>query len=123
MIAITYDKETNSVFQHFGRTEYFYIFDLMTNEEKVINNGGFSHHDLAPYLKSIGVDTIICGGIGSHGVESIQASGLKLIPGAVGCVNDVIKAYKNGTLIGNPNAMHSCSGSHHEHKKLTKMDI
>ena len=36
-IAITYDKETNIVFQHFGRTEYFYIFDTETNEEKVIN--------------------------------------------------------------------------------------
>lgn len=27
MIAITYDKETNSVFQHFGRTECFYLFN------------------------------------------------------------------------------------------------
>ena len=26
MIAITYDKESNSVWQHFGRTEYFYLF-------------------------------------------------------------------------------------------------
>ncbi len=26
-IAITYDKEINKVFQHFGRTEYFNIFD------------------------------------------------------------------------------------------------
>lgn len=50
-IAITYDKETNTVFQHFGRTEYFYIFDTEIDEEKVIDNGGYSHHDLALYLK------------------------------------------------------------------------
>lgn len=115
MIAITYDKDTNSVFQHFGRTEYFYLFDENTNEEKVVNNGGYSHHDLAPYLKSLGVTTLICGGIGSHGVEAVEASGLKLIPGAYGNVKDVIKAYKEGSLVGDPNAMHSCSheGGHH----------
>ena len=120
MIAITYDKENNTVFQHFGRTEYFYLFDLNTNEEKIIDNGGFSHHDLAPYLKSLGVDALICGGIGSHGVEAVTQSGLKLIPGATGDVKDVIKSFKNNTLVGNPNAMHSCSHDHEEHKHLSR---
>lgn len=89
MIAITYDKETNSVFQHFGRTEYFYLFDEETAEEKIIDNGGYSHHNLAPYLKSLGVSTLICCGIGSHGIEAVESAGLKLIPGAfgdVGCI-------------------------------------
>ena len=115
MIAITYDKETNSVFQHFGRTEYFYLFNEETGEEKIIDNGGYSHHDLAPYLKSLGVSTLICGGIGSHGVEAVESAGLKLIPGAFGDVKDVIKTFKDGSLVGNPNAMHSCShsGEHH----------
>lgn len=105
------------MFQHFGRTEHFYIFDTETSEEKVIDNGGYSHHDLAPYLKSLGVSTLICGGIGSHGVEAVTSSGLDLIPGAVGDVRDVIKAFRNGALVGNPNAMHSCGheGLHHEH--------
>ena len=116
MIAITYDRKTNSIFQHFGRTEYFYLFNEATGEEKIIDNGGYSHHDLAPYLKSLGVSVLICGGIGSHGVEAIESSGLKLIPGAYGDVKDVIRAYKNGTLVGNPNAIHLCShsgGQHH----------
>ncbi len=114
MIAITYDKETNSVYQHFGRTEYFYLFHEETGEEKIIDNGGYSHHDLAPYLKSFGVSTLICGS-GSHGVEAVESAGLKLIPGAFGDVKDVIKAFKDGSLVGNPNAMHSCShsGEHH----------
>lgn len=115
MIAITYDKETNSVFQHFGRTEYFYLFDPDYDVEKVIDNGGYSHHDLAPYLLSLGVDTLICGGIGSHGVEAVTSMGLKLIPGAYGDVKDVIKAYKDGTLALNANAVHSCSHEGHHH--------
>ncbi len=43
MIAITYDKETNFVFQHFWRTEYFCLFNKETDEEKIIDNGGYSH--------------------------------------------------------------------------------
>lgn len=115
MIAITYDKETNSVFQHFGRTEYFYLFNEETSEEKIIDNGGYYHHDLALYLKSLGVSTLICGGIGSHGVETVESAGLHLIPGAAGDVKDVIKTFKDGSLIGNPNAMHSCSHDGHHH--------
>ncbi len=114
-IAITYEKETNSVFQHFGRTEYFYIFDTESNEEKVIDNGGYGHHDLVPYLKSLGVSTLICGGIGSHGAKAVTSSGLNLIPGAVGDVKNVIRAFKDGSLVGNPNAMHSCSHEGHNH--------
>ena len=115
MIAITYDKKSNSVCQHFGRTEYFYLFNEKTNEERVVDNGGYSHHDLAPYLKSLGVTTLICGGIGSHGVEAVESAGLKLIPGAFGNIKDVIKAFKDGSLVGNPNAIHLCShnGEHH----------
>ena len=115
IIAFTYEKESKRVGQHFGDTEYFYLINTETNERKEIDNGGYSHHNLAPYLKSLGVSTLICGGIGSHGVEAVESAGLKLIPGAFGDVKDVIKAFKDGSLVGNPNAMHSCShsGEHH----------
>lgn len=109
MIGITYDKETNSVFQHFGETKYFYLFDEKTGEEKIVDNGGFSHRDLIPYINSLGVTTLICGGIGSHAVEGLNYFGIKFIPGVVGNVKEVIKEFKEGNLVGNPNAMHSCS--------------
>ena len=37
MISRTYDKETNTVFQHFGRTEYFYLFNLENDKEFYID--------------------------------------------------------------------------------------
>ena len=115
MVAITYDKETNSVFQHLGRTEYFYLFDEETDAKKIVDNGGFSHRDLVTYLKSLGVSTLISGGIGSHAVELLASLGIKLIPGAIGDINDVIKSYKAGTWVGNPNAMHACSHGEDHH--------
>lgn len=111
-VAITYDKETNSVFQHFGRTEYFYIFDTESNEEQIVDNGGNSHHDLVGYLKSLGVEVLICGGLGSHAVAFLSEVNIDVIPGAYGLVDDVIKEYKEGALIADPNAMHECSHHH-----------
>ena len=48
-------------------------------------------------------------------MEAIESIGIKLIPGAFGDVQDVIKAFKDGTLVGNPNAMHSCSHDREHH--------
>ena len=115
-IAITYDKDNGTVFQHFGRTEYFYLYDGDTKEEKVIDNGGYSHHELAFYLKSLGVDTLICGGIGSHGIEAVLSAGLNIIPGAYGDIKEVMKAFLEGRLQSNFDAVHSCSHEgHHNH--------
>lgn len=61
--AITYDAKTNSAFHYFTRTEYFYIFNIETSEEEVIDNGRYTHHSLATYLKLLSVSTLICGGI------------------------------------------------------------
>ena len=91
------------------------MWKKLFKEEKVIDNGGYSHHELAPYLKSLGVDILICGGIGSHGVEAVTSSGLNLIPGASGDVKVFIKAYLNGSLVTNYNAVQYCSHEGHHH--------
>ena len=44
MIAITYDKEKNSVFQHFGRTEYFY---LVNEEFYLVDAPGYGFANLS----------------------------------------------------------------------------
>ena len=44
--------------------------------------------------------------LASCGVEAATASDLDLILGAAGDIKDVIKAFKDGNLHGNPNAMH-----------------
>ena len=47
-IAVTYEKETGNVFQHFGKTEYFKLYQIEDGKivsSKVIDNGGNGHHD------------------------------------------------------------------------------
>jgi predicted Fe-Mo cluster-binding NifX family protein len=46
-IVVTYEKETGNVFQHFGKTEYFKLYQIEDGKivsSKVIDNGGNGHH-------------------------------------------------------------------------------
>ncbi len=48
-IAATYDILTDSVFQHFGKTKNFKIYNIedgKVTDSKVIDNGSFGHNDL-----------------------------------------------------------------------------
>ena len=76
-IAVTYDILTNSIFQHFGKTEHFKVYTIeagKVTKTEVIDNGGFGHHDLATYLKSLGVETLILGNRGQGAIDARNSS-------------------------------------------------
>ena len=64
-IAVTF--EDGKVFQHFGHTEYFRIYEV--NDKQIVNaqtvaTNGSGHGALAAFLAERGVEALICGGIG-----------------------------------------------------------
>ena len=64
-IAVTYDN--GNIFQHFGRTESFKVYDVEDNKvvsSEVIGSNGVGHGALAGLLADRAVDVLICGGIG-----------------------------------------------------------
>ena len=64
-IAVTYDNE--EVFQHFGRTENFKVYEIENNQvisSEVISSNGQGHGALAGVLATNQIDVLICGGIG-----------------------------------------------------------
>ena len=64
-IAVTYDN--GEVFQHFGKTEYFKVYEVEDNKvvsSEVISSNGTGHGALAGLLAEQGVNVLICGGIG-----------------------------------------------------------
>ena len=64
-IAVTYDN--GNVFQHFGRTEQFKIYDVENGKivsSEVIGNDGLGHGALAGLLANNAIDVLICGGLG-----------------------------------------------------------
>jgi len=117
-IAVTYDKESGEVFQHFGKTQNFKIYEIenkqVTNSQ-VIDNGGFGHHDLATYLKNLGINILILGNRGQGAIDALNAAGIEQIPGVTGSADEAAKAFAEGTLQGNPDAKCDHHGEHHHH--------
>ena len=90
-LAVTY--ENGQIFQHFGRTAQFKLYDIEDGKivrSEVVDTNGSGHGALAGFLMQRGVDTLICGGIDADAAA---------------------EALVNGTLNFNP-AVHC---DHHEH--------
>ena len=55
-VAVTYEKETGNVFQHFGKTQYFKIYQIEDGKilsSEVIDNGGNGHHAIPHILRAL----------------------------------------------------------------------
>ncbi|MBR7128115.1 MAG: dinitrogenase iron-molybdenum cofactor biosynthesis protein [Lentisphaeria bacterium] len=98
-IAVT--CENHQVFQHFGHTPEFAIFEIEDGkiiDEKIISSGEEGHGALAQVLANEAVDTLICGGIGGGAINALAQANIQVIGGAEGDVREVIEALINGTL-------------------------
>lgn len=112
-IAVTY--EDGQIFQHFGHTENFKVYDVENNkvtDSKVINTNGTGHGALATLLNGLDVDVLICGGIGGGAQMALAEAGIKLYGGVFGDADSAVDALLNGELEYNPNVM--CSHHHHD---------
>ncbi len=114
VVAVTY--ENGEVFQHFGHTESFKIYNVENNEVKssrvAVPTGG-GHGALAGFLRSEGVDTLICGGIGMGAQNALAQAGITLYGGVSGNADEAVKKLLSGNLDYNPDVQ--CS--HHSHEE------
>ena len=118
-IAVTY--ENGKVFQHFGKTESFKIYEVEDNQivsSEVISSNGSGHGALAGLLAEQGIDVLICGGIGGGAQAALADAGIELCAGAQGDTDQAVEAYLNGELVSSGvncdhhGEGHSCG--HHE---------
>lgn len=126
-IAVTYDD--GNVFQHFGRTEFFKVYETEDGKvvsSEVISSNGVGHGALAGVLAEQSVDVLICGGIGEGAQAALKEVGVELCAGAEGNTDQVVEAYLKGELVstgancdhhhgeehscGNHEEGHSCGG-------------
>ena len=70
-------------------------------------------HAIPPYLKSLGVETLILGNRGQGAIEAIAASGLKEIPGITGSADEAAELFAKGELKPNFEAKCDHHGEHH----------
>lgn len=113
-IAVTY--ENGNVFQHFGHSEHFKIYDVTDGKivgEQVVDTNGSGHGALAGFLKDNGVNVLICGGIGGGAKMALAEAGIELYGGVSGEADSVVLDFLNKKLNYNPDV--HCE-HHHSHE-------
>lgn len=84
-IAVTY--ENGEVFQHFGHSEQFKLYDVEDGKivnQQVVDTNGSGHGALAGFLQAAKTDALICGGIGLGAQMALSDAGIKLYAGVQG---------------------------------------
>lgn len=111
-IAVTY--ENGQVFQHFGHTEKFKIYNAENGKivsSEIIDTNGSGHGALAGLLSDLHADVLICGGIGAGARMALADAGIKLFGGVTGDADKAAESFVAGTLSYDPDA--KCD--HHDH--------
>ena len=110
-IAVTY--ENGQIFQHFGRTEQFKVYDVQDGavaSSEIVGTNGSGHGALAGVLTALKADALICGGIGGGARVALAEAGIKLYPGASGDADQAVTALLQENLNYDPDTM--CSHHH-----------
>ena len=84
-IAVTY--KNGNIFQHFGHTEQFKLYDIEDGKvikTELIDTNGSGHGALVGVLSAVKADVLICGGIGGGAQMALTENGIKLYGGVSG---------------------------------------
>ena len=113
-IAVTY--ENGNIFQHFGHTEQFKLYEVEDGKvasSRVVDTNGSGHGALAGFLGQHQVDALICGGIGGGAQMALAQAGIALYAGVSGSADAAVEALLAGTL--NYSAQANCDHHGHDH--------
>lgn len=111
-VAVTY--ENGDIFQHFGHTEQFKIYDIRDGKilsSEIVDTNGSGHGALAGVLNALKVDALICGGIGGGAQMALAEAGIQLYGGVSGSADAAARALAEGKLDYNP----AVRCDHHDH--------
>lgn len=115
-IATTY--ENGNIFQHFGRTEYFKVYEVEDGaivSSEVIGSDGIGHGALAGLLANHDIQVLICGGLGGGALNALTNAGIEVCAGASGNADEAVAAYLRGELVDTgANCDHHHHGEGHE---------
>ena len=112
-IAVPFSN--GEVFQHFGHTENFKLYEIDAGQivsSQIIGTNGSGHDALANFLANLSVNVLVCGGIGDGAQSALANAGIEICSGVQGDADVAVNAYLNGELVS---AGVNCD-HHHEHE-------
>ena len=98
-IAVTYDN--GNIFQHFGRTETFKVYEVEDGKvvsTEVLGSNGAGHGALAGVLAENTIDVLLCGGMGPGAQNALMGVGIEVVTGCEGDADAAVEAYLKGEL-------------------------
>lgn len=112
-IAVTY--ENGQVFGHFGHCSQFLVAEAENGKvihSEVVPVLGSGHSALAGFLHGLGVEKLICGGIGAGARVALAQAGIELYPGVTGDALAAAEQLAAGSLAFDPDT--TCDHHHEE---------
>lgn len=87
--------------EHFGRVPTYTIFNPGTEEVEIVDNtsehmGGAGYP--AEILAGLGIDVLLCSGLGRRAIQMFSESGIEVCTGVSGTARDAIESWKAGSL-------------------------
>jgi len=98
-IAVPFSN--GEVFQHFGHTETFKLYEIedgMVASIDIVDANGSGHDALAGLLADLSVNVLLCGGIGDGAQTALTGYGIEVCSGAKGDADTAVQAYLRGEL-------------------------
>jgi len=89
--------------EHFGRVPTYTIYDSEAGTVEVVDNtsehaGGTGLP--ADILANLGIDVLLCNGLGRRAIGILSESGIEVSIGLSGTAREAIEAWKGGRLSG-----------------------
>lgn len=101
-IAITYEKDTGNIYQHFGTCKCFKIYEIRNKElvlSYLLDAEGEGHEALADFLSRNKVDAVLCAGVGGGAAAALNRLGILLLGGVQGTADGAIDMLLHDRLV------------------------
>ncbi|MDF2514309.1 MAG: dinitrogenase iron-molybdenum cofactor biosynthesis protein [Herbinix sp.] len=103
-MKIALPTQNNKIDSHFGHCEYFTVYSI--EETNIISReivpspmGCGCKSDITKTLADLGVTTMLAGNIGDKAATILKESGIQVVRGCSGYINEVIQAWLNGEIV------------------------
>lgn len=107
--------------EHFGHAEKYSIVTI-SPANKIIKNeiieatqGCGCRSGIAETLATEGVTVMLAGNIGAGAINHLYTSGIDVVRGCAGNIEDVVYSFLNGNIQDNNQVCHQHEGCDHEH--------
>ena len=102
-MKIAFPANGKVVSSHFGHCVAFRVFEVdnnktVINQSTIENPGEHKPGVLPQVLQKHGIGVVIANGIGQKAINLFNRMGIKVITGANGLIDEILRRFLNGTL-------------------------